>query len=164
MDMTVTADIKVTNSLFELNDNGDLVFKSSTSETIIVTPSLCFPWMKNNEFISIRDEQGKEVFLIKSLSELDSDSFQAVSESLLAATFMMKIISINEIHAEFEIRSWTVVTEQGPYKFQTQIDYWPQVLNKNFILIRDVTGNIFYIDDPYGLDDKSLHLLWPYLD
>jgi len=164
MNMTATSDIKETNSLFGLNDNGDLVFKPSTSETTVVTPSLCFPWMKNNEFISIRDKHGKEVFLIKSLSELDSKSFQAVNESLLAATFMMKIISIQKIHAEFEIRSWTVVTEQGPYKFQTQIDYWPQVLNKNLILIRDVTGNVFYIDSPYELDEKSLHLLWPYLD
>ena len=164
MDMTVIAEVEVTNSLFSRNDNDDLVFMSSATETIKVSPSLCFPWMKNDEYISIRDEQGNEVYLIKSLSELDDESKKAVAESLVAATFMMKIILIKEIKAEFEIRSWTVVTEQGPYQFQTQIDYWPQMLSKTNILIRDVTGNIFYIDDPHTLDDKSQHLLWPYLD
>lgn len=162
--MTVTTEKIIVNSLFELNNNGDLLFNSSATDAIKVTPSLCFPWMSKNEFISIRDEQGKEVFLIRSLSLLDSSSHQAVAESLIAETFMMKIIKVEEIKAEFEIRSWTVVTEQGPYKFQTQIDYWPQVLNKSFILIRDVTGNIFYIKNPRTLDDKSQHLLWPYLD
>jgi len=164
MDMTVTTEKIIVNSLFELNNNDDLLFNSSETDAIKVTASLCFPWMKKNEFISIRDEQGEEVYLIRALSLLDSTSNQAVAESLIAETFMMKIIKVEEIKAEFEIRSWTVVTEQGPYKFQTQIDYWPQVLNKSFILIRDVTGNIFYIDNPLTLDDKSQHLLWPYLD
>ena len=164
MDMTVTLDVKKTDSLFQLNNNGDLLFMSSATDAIKVTPSPCFPWMETDEFISIRDEQGDEVFLIKKLSQLDEMSYQAVAESLLAATFMMNIIAINEIKDEFEIRSWNVVTKQGPYMFQTEIDYWLQVFNKNTILIRDVSGNIFYIDDPLSLDDKSQHLLWPFLD
>jgi hypothetical protein len=98
------------------------------------------------------------------LSELDDNSRQTVVDSLVAVTFMMKIISIQEVKAEFEIRSWTVLTEQGHYKFQTQIDYWPQMMNEKNIIIRDITGNIFYIDDPLCFDLKSQYLLWPFLD
>lgn len=161
--MTVTAVVPIVKTQFELK-NGNLLFIQSATNAIKVTPLLCFPWMKNDEFISIRDENDHEVYLIKNLSELDEVSFKAVAESLLVVSFMMKIITINEIKEEFEIRSWTVMTQQGAYKFQTQIDYWPQVFNETTILIRDVSGNIFYIDDPRTLDNKSLHLLWPYLD
>jgi len=164
MDMTITADVRITKTLFELNDNGDLLFSPSIDESVKVTPSLCFPWMKKNEYISIRDEDSNEVFLIKELSQLDEESKKAVSESLIAASFMMKILAIKEINDEFEIRNWKVITKQGPYTFQTQIDYWPQVFNKTTIIIRDITGNIFYVNDPLSLDDKSQHLLWPFLD
>ena len=95
----------------------------SATEVIKVMESLCFP--------------------IMALSQLDDVAHQAVSESLLAATFMMKIIEINDIKEEFEIRSWTVVIEQGPYKFKTQIDYWPQVLNESYVFIREVREIFF---------------------
>jgi len=164
MDMSLTAKISKTNLLFELNKQDDLLFRISSSETIKVSAMLCFPWITKTEFISIRDENDKEVYLISTLSELDEISFHAVTLSLLAATFMMKIIEIKAINTEFEIRNWSVVTEQGEYIFQTIIDYWPQRLNSFSVLIRDVSGNIFYIDNPKQLDQKSQDLLWPYID
>lgn len=164
MDMKTTTKSDTVTPWFTQNEHGELTYTSPDTGSVKVTSSLCFPWMKDNEFISIRDEQGTEITLIEKLTELDEISKQAVIQSLLTETFMMNIIAINKINTEFEIRHWDVITQQGPYLFQTQIDYWPQRLNKTGILIHDVAGNIFYIADLNSLNEKSQQLLWPFLD
>jgi hypothetical protein len=65
MDMTVTTEKIKTKSLFLLNEKGDLLFMSLELGAIKEIPLLCFPWMKNNEFISMRNDDGDEVYLIK---------------------------------------------------------------------------------------------------
>jgi len=164
MNMSISSCIKRVNSIFKLSESGELLFITAKGDSIKVTPSLCFPWMKQAEHISIRDDQGCELHLINNLMDLDEFSQQAVTDALAPATFMLNITHIKEIKNGFELRSWKVITEQGPYWFQTPMDYWPRTLNGKTVLIEDVTGNIFRIRDLDKLDVDSAKILWPFID
>ena len=149
---------------FRLSENGDLLYKTAQGESIEVTPILCFPWMTQAEHISIRNNQGSELCLINNLIDLDEISQQSVAKALVPSAFMLNITHITEIRNEFELRSWKVITKQGPYCFQTPMDYWPRILNESTVLIQDVTGNMFCIEDFTKLDAESGKILWPFID
>jgi len=74
------------------------------------------------------------------------------------------VTAVTEIEEEVEIRTWRVATRQGVRTFQTRLDEWPRPLPGGGLLIRDVAGDLYRIDDLAALDAKSLELLWAYVD
>jgi len=144
--------------------DGGLNISINQQHPVNVIPSRCFPWSKNNQYISLRTFQGEEITLIKNLSLLDDESRMAIESALSEFAFIMEIEKIITIETEFEIRNWQVITRQGPYNFQTKLDEWPQKMNTNGLFIRDVAGNLFQIDNIASLDASSRQKIWPYVD
>jgi len=144
--------------------DGGLNVSINKDNPVNVIPSRCFPWSRNNQYISLRDYQGEEIAMIKNLRLLDDESRTAVESALTESAFIMEIEKIIAIDTEFEIRNWRVITRQGPYTFQTKLDEWPQKMNANGLFIRDVAGNLFLIEDIAGLDDTSRQQIWPFID
>lgn len=124
----------------------------------------CFPWTEPSRYISLRDDQDNELALVKCLTRLDRDSRAVMEEALAEAGFVLEIIRLESLERDFEIRSWTVETRQGPRTFQTKLDDWPRALPNGGLLIRDVAGDLFYIPNPGALDFKSQRLLWAFVD
>lgn len=133
-------------------------------KTVALEVRPCFPWSRPGEYISLRDDAGNEVALVKELGELDKSSRGLVELALAEAGFVMEIESVLSRQEEFEVRSWNVRTKQGERRFQTKRDAWPDVLLDGGLLIRDVAGDLFYVRDPESMDAVSKKYLEPFMD
>lgn len=149
--------------LIEWRTDGKLwAGRNGSSDVVQVTR--CFPWSQPDRYVSLRNDDGDEVALISSLEDINEASRRAVEKALAEAGFVLEIRKLFSIAEDFEIRSWEVLTAQGKRKFQTALDDWPVEVPGGGIIIRDVAGDLFYIDDPDALDEKSQNLLWAYVD
>ncbi|MGH7574651.1 MAG: DUF1854 domain-containing protein [Longimicrobiales bacterium] len=130
----------------------------------IVHVHRCFPWSAPERFISLRNADGEEIALVTDPAEL-TDHARAVLEVALAeASFVFDVEAVLEIEEEVELRSWRVHTHQGPRRFQTRLDDWPERLPGGGLLIRDVTGDFYRVGDVAALDRRSRSLLWAFVD
>ena len=129
-----------------------------------VTIILCFPWTEPGRFISLRDGEEEEFALVRDIEALDVDSRDALAQSLAEAGFVLEIVAVMSCEEEVEIRNWKVRTRQGLRTFQTNRDDWPREIPGGGLLIRDVAGDLYYVDDPATLDEKSRALLWAFVD
>ncbi len=142
---------------------GDVVVVRDGERTSVrVVP--CFPWSDPMKWVSLRGEKDKELAFIADLDELDVDSRRALLDALAQASFVLEIARIESITDEYEIRNWKVETRQGACSFQTKMTDWPRKLANGEVLIRDVSGNLFYVESPEKMDKKSRKLLWALAD
>ena len=158
-------DTKTTNQpkiKIEKGTDGQLVIRQNGT-AIAVRVFSCFPWSYPNRFISLRDKDENEIALIDDLNHLDDASRKLVEAALAETGFILRIQKIEFMEEDYEIRTWKVQTEQGIRSFQTKLDEWPRTLPDGGLLIKDVAGDLFLIQDPHGLDEHSRHLLWSFL-
>jgi hypothetical protein len=148
----------------KIDKDGRLTVEKDGLAPTVVQPKRCFPWTEGGRYISLRDDHHNEVAFIHDVKDLDLESRNAVMEGLNKTAFIFHIKSIINVKPEFEIRSWHVITEHGAYKFQTKLDDWPVKLRDGGYLIRDITGNLFRIDDVALLDNTTKKLLWAFID
>ena len=146
----------------EWRDDGQLWAGRNGDEKVVLV-NRCFPWSDPDEYISLRDTDEKEVALIRELSELDRESRHAVERALAEAGFYLEIEEVIAIEEDFEIRNWSVVTRQGSRQFQTKLDDWPINLSGGRLLIRDVAGDLFCIEDPERMNERSRKLIWAFV-
>jgi hypothetical protein len=123
-----------------------------------------FPWSEPGRFISLRDTGDREFALVAEPRELDAESRAALVAALEAAGFVFVVTAVTAIEEEVEIRTWRVATRQGARTFQTRLDEWPRSLPGGGLLIRDVAGDLYRIDNLATLDAGSRQLLWAYVD
>ncbi|MFT6068512.1 MAG: hypothetical protein ACJAT2_002293 [Bacteriovoracaceae bacterium] len=145
-----------------MGDSHQLTFEKQGKKTEVKVKQ-CFPWSQPNEFLSLRDNKGNEVFLIEDLKELDVLTRLTVEEYLKTAEFVMKIEKIFHIEEDVELREYTVLTGQGKRVFHTKLEDWPEFLPDGSILIEDLAGDIFKIEDVSLLDPISQKNLSPYV-
>jgi hypothetical protein len=145
------------------NDAGQLLLHSQRG-SIPVRPVACFPWSEPNNYISLRNEAGAEVGFIHSAAELDHSSRTALEMTLRQTRFVFEVTGIEQVEDEFELRTWSVKTHQGPRSFQTKLDEWPRTLENGGVIIRDLSGDLYQIKDPTALDPASQKLVWAYME
>jgi Domain of unknown function (DUF1854) len=143
------------------NEAGQLLLHSQRGP-IPVRPVACFPWSEPNNYISLRNEAGMEVGFIHSPAELDHSSRTALETTLRQTRFVFEVTGIEEVEDEFELRTWSVKTHQGPRSFQTKLDDWPRTLENGGVIIRDLSGDLYHIKDPTALDPASQKLIWAF--
>ena len=136
---------------------------SNNGEETAVRVNRCFPWSEPQHFLSLRDDDDREVALIGELRALDGKSMQALERALAEAGFVMEITGVEEIKEDYEIRSWRVITQQGPRTFQTMLDFWLLTLPGGSLLISDIAGDLFHLENPETLDEKSQDLIWVFV-
>lgn len=124
----------------------------------------CFPWSEPGRYVSIRNREEEEVALVRDPGELDGSSREALELALAEAGFLLEVTRIEDIDEEVEIRTWKVVTAQGPRSFQTRRDEWPRPVPGGGLLVRDVAGDLFFIRAAGALDPHSRKLLWAFVD
>lgn len=133
-------------------------------EERVVRVRRAFPWSEPGRFISLRDAGDREFALVAEPRALDAESRAALEAALAAAGFVFVVTAVTEIEEEVEIRTWRVATQQGARTFQTRLDEWPRPLPGGGLLIRDVAGDLYRIDNLATLDGQSRELLWAYVD
>jgi len=124
----------------------------------------CFPWSDPGRFVSLRDDDEKELAMVSDLAELDDASRSELESALTEAGFVLEVTAIRSVEDEVEIRAWEVETRQGPRTFQTKLDDWPRDVPGGGLLIRDVSGDLYHVPEPAALDGASRELLWAYSD
>lgn len=124
----------------------------------------CFPWSDPGRFVSLRDEKELEVAMIGDLEELDPISRTALETALAEAGFVLEIERIMSAEEIFEVRNWKVRTKQGGRTFQTKLDEWPREVPRGGYLVKDLSGDLYYIPNPEALDEKSQVILWGLVD
>ena len=129
-----------------------------------VSARLCFPWSQPHQYVSLRDDEDDEVYLVRDPGDLDPGSREVLNRALDETGFVLEIEAIEGVDEELDLRCWTVRTRQGPRRFQTPLDDWPQPLPGGGLLIQDIGGDQFRIANPASLDRRSRSLLWAFAD
>ncbi|NQZ00289.1 MAG: DUF1854 domain-containing protein [Bdellovibrionales bacterium] len=144
-------------------DEGKLLFvRDEKKITALAKP--CFPWSEPFEKISIRDLESNELTFVTSVNDLEAESKQALLSALKEACFYFAVVKITAIEEDFELRTWSVETEQGSRRFQTKLNAWPSQVGENRYIVRDVNKDLYVIENTLELDTKSQKLFWPLSD
>lgn len=124
----------------------------------------CFPWSHPQQYISLRDDKGHELYLIESLDELETQRRQLVEEELALRNFLPRVTVIHAITDQMEFFHWSVTTSAGQRSFLTRRHERPRQLRNGQMLIKDICNDIYAIARSEDMDPKSLRLLWVYMD
>jgi hypothetical protein len=124
----------------------------------------CFPWTFPERYISLQTEDNEELALVSDPQGLDEVSRAALSQALSEAGFVFLIQRVYSVKEDFELRCFEVETPQGRRAFQTALDAWPRETSDGGLLIQDVAGDLFRIEDPESLDSNSRELVWELVD
>lgn len=153
------------NPLPDLRPGNDGLLEVSTPEGWIpVTVSRCFPWTAPDHFFSLRDSSGKERAFIEDPGGLPPEARAALDSALALPVFLFEIRKLARIWIDIELRTWDVETAQGPRRFQTEMDAWPEALPDGSWLVRDVSGDLYRVPPAPKLDPASRAIFWAFLD
>ncbi|MCQ2449072.1 MAG: DUF1854 domain-containing protein [Clostridia bacterium] len=121
-----------------------------------LTARRLFPISKHNEYVTLLDENGKEVAVIRSLEKLSRESRAAVSQVLQQSYFIPKIEAITDIRDKYGIFHITAKTDHGncSFKVNARTRSWT-VLPDRRVILRDTNDNRYEIPDHEQLDRKS---------
>ncbi len=122
-----------------------------------------FPWSKAEEFVSIRDEKGKELEMIARLADLPADQRQIVDAWLAGNSFIPIVKRVIRVNTDFGYQQWHVETDRGPLSFRVQEREDIRFLPDGRFSIKDVEGNIYAMPPLDQLDQKSLKAVEPVL-
>ena len=146
------------------NEAGQLVVQIDGRGEPIVDARVarCFPWSLPDYYIAIRDKEGKELALLRTLDELDSTSREVVREELADKIFNPKIHRITDHRNEFDVISITAATDRGEVTFQIRSRDDVRLLSDSRALFRDADGNTYELTDLKALDLASRKWLEDY--
>ena len=145
-------------------DEGLLMFKEKDQEEKLVSLVRCFPWSAPDRYLSLRDEDGQEVYLIETIDQLSPDNRMAILDSLKEEGFLFEVELVRSVVKEFELRTWIVETKQGVRKFQTSLTEWPMQLSGDRLLVKDVDGDLYLIEDLSNVEKKTREHIWAFID
>ena len=144
--------------------------KGETEEFERVVAIRCFPVTNPNEFVSIREPdskkqgRGKEIGMIRRMSEMSEETQKLLEEELYRRYFTPEITKITGMKEKFGYSYWDVETTAGKVTFVLNNPFSNiRVLEDNSVFINDIDGNCFKIADPAKLDAASLRRIEVYL-
>ena len=141
----------------ERDPAGQIIVHLEGSDEPIVDARVarCFPWSMPEEYVSVRNSDGKEIALLPSLKELDADSRKVVERELRDRVFNPKIQRVIECKNEFGVTSIRAETDRGEVTFQIRSRDDVRVLSATRALFRDADGNTYELEDLNALDATS---------
>lgn len=137
-------------------------------ERVVILRS--FPVTNPNEFLSVREPdskkqgRGKEIGMIRHMSDFDEETQKLFMEELDRRYFTPELQKITSVKDKFGYLYWDVVTTAGHVTFVLNNPFSNiRILEDGRILINDIDGNVFQISDPKKLDPASLKKIEIYL-
>lgn len=158
--------IDVKDVFFYLSEGGLLCLKYKGEDIGRVAVLRMFPFQYEEEFIAIRLENYSrhdietEIGILRDLKELTEEQTKLIRQELKKRYFMPDILEVYSVKEEFGNTSWSVNTNAGKREFTvTDMSSNIRNLGNNKIMLTDVYGNRYYIQNVYKLDDKALKVL-----
>ena len=123
-----------------------------------------FPFELQWEFISVMNEDGDELGIIRDVA-LFGDDARALLETELRRRYYSPVINrIISIKERYGFSYWRVHTAEGEISFTLQDTYRSIIrAGANRVIMMDVNGNRFEIPDTAALDRKSYKRIEIYL-
>jgi hypothetical protein len=151
--------LKKTWSVFQ-DGRGSLVLRDAQGgEQVGVEPVRAFPITAPDSFISLRDPLGKELWCIASLEELSQGERALIEKALSEREFMPLIQRIHRLTCEVPPLEWEVETDRGRTQFLISSADNIRRLGSHRLLVVDVNGIRYQIQDYMKLDVQSRRLL-----
>ena len=119
-------------------------------------PRRLFPVSRIDEYITLLDEEGKEVAVIRNLTDIDPASKEVIDYSLsdyYLVPHILKILSITEKNGKIH---WIVETDRGYKEFDVRNrNHDVRVYSDGRVRVRDSDDNRYIISDYRKLDAHS---------
>lgn len=124
----------------------------------------CFPFETPDEYISVLDKDGREYGLILKLADLPEEAREIVRSELDRKYLCPTVTRIKSLKDKLDFSFWTVETDRGELNFSTHDTYRNIArVGNGMLIITDVDGNRYRIDDVAKLDRKSFKKIELYL-
>lgn len=151
-------------AIFSISEGGLLSLQLGATFYRKVDLHQAFPFSLEHKFISVRDEEGEEIGIIKDVADFSAESREAILTELGWRYYAPIITRILDVKDEFGHLYWDVETDHGFRKFVTRArDEGIYPIGGRRLLIVDMTGNRYEIEDYHRLDARSLRFLEPYI-
>nr|MDD6335571.1 DUF1854 domain-containing protein [bacterium] len=119
-----------------------------------------FPYTYRDEFISVRDIDMNELGMIRALIDFSKEEQEMILDQIELRYFSPRITSIRQAKEEFGYVYWDVTTTAGPCRFTSRNGHGSIVhITQNQVVVIDVDGNRFEIEDLTKLDPKDVKKL-----
>ncbi|MDF2567651.1 MAG: hypothetical protein K0R90_1107 [Oscillospiraceae bacterium] len=151
------------NAEFLATSGGFVCMKFGEKECKRIALHRCFPFSCPENFISVRDEQGNEIGIIRSLDDLDKKTAELLISQMEMRYFLPQIQAISSIKDEYGYSYWEVSTDKGECRFTCNSNGSVIRLSETRVIITDISGNRYEIADIYKLLPKELKKLDMYI-
>ncbi len=123
-----------------------------------VKPVWAAPLSKPGQYLALLDGKGNEIVLLPTLNDLAPASREAVLAEVRLRYLTARVEAVTHARQEFGVTYWSVQTDRGARDFVTQNLQENAVwLSDTHLLLLDVDGNRFEIEDLARLDPRSRH-------
>ena len=161
-EISVTVWLTPENTFFYLK-NGFLYIKHGERDE---RAFLCrqFPFELMWEFISVMDDEKREIGIIRRVSDFDGEANVLLTDELSRRYYSPVIESILHVKERYGFSYWKVRTGEGEVSF-TLHDTYRSIIHagEGRVILLDVDGNRFEIPDVEALDRKSYKKIELYL-
>ncbi len=124
----------------------------------------CFPFESPDEYISVLDKDGREYGMILKLSDLNDEAQNIIRKELDRKYLCPTVSKITQLKDKLDFTFWTVETDRGELTFSTHDTYRNIAkVGDGMLIITDVDGNRYRIEDVEKLDRKSYKKIELYL-
>lgn len=139
------------------NENNLVNLKTEGGEVIeALEPRRLFPVTRANSYITLLDSDGKEVAIIKELSDLSNESLEVIRYSLDDYYLIPHITRILSAVDKNGKTHWCVETDRGYKEFDIRVRSQDiKVSRDGRIRVRDSDDNRYIITDYRALDKHS---------
>ena len=132
-----------------------------TEDKGMVTLRRMFPFDEKYTMISVLSAGEEEIGIIRNADDLESA--ELIKEELDRVYFMPRILSIRSMKERFGYSTWRVTTDKGELSFTLNDVYKSMIKLGKRIIVSDVDGNRYEIEDTSLLDKRSYRKIELYL-
>ena len=137
------------NNLVNLTTESGEVFEN-------LEPRRLFPVSRSEVYITLLNEDGAEIALIKALSDISKDSAEVIRKSLSDYYLVPHITRIISAEEKYGTLRWVVETDRGIKNFDIRNrNHDVKVFKDGKVRVRDSDDNRYVIDDYRALDAHS---------
>lgn len=124
----------------------------------------CFPFETPDEYISVLNKDGREYAMILNLAEMPEEAQEIIRAELDRKYLCPTVTRIKSLKEKLGYSFWEVETDKGDMSFSMHDTYRNIArVGDGMLIISDVDGNRYRIDDVAALDRKSFKKIELYL-
>lgn len=140
-------EITAENAVFTKTPGGFVSLSFAEKEYPRVAFHRTFPFSDPGIFISVREPEGKEIGIIRSMKDLPRETRALLEEQMNYRYFSPVILKIIDIKEEYGYSYWHVQTDRGASRFTVPMGGNVLRAGDHRLFITDIDGNRFEIPD-----------------